>query len=111
MMDLSKLPSEAIHNRIALPNDSVVYFVTGPDYVPLYIGESVRLKNRWEAHAKKAPAVALGADRILWLQVDGYDERLALEDRLIRLYDPVLNLKHRPRKPRKRQPAPPAPRP
>jgi len=114
-MNLRSLNYVSIHRRVDLPNASAIYFITGPDYVPLYIGESVRIRNRWEAHSKKHPAIALGADRIIWVRIP-QDRRVRIERWLIRMYQPVLNTMdtprdrrlshHRRRGPKPRKPTP-----
>jgi excinuclease UvrABC nuclease subunit len=95
-MNLTSLPFVSIHRRVELPNASAVYFITGPDYVPLYIGESSGLKSRWQAHSKKHPAIALGADRIVWVRIRP-DRRVKIERWLIQMYQPPLNTAGTPR--------------
>jgi excinuclease UvrABC nuclease subunit len=88
--DIAALPFVSIDRCVDLPNDSAVYFITGPDFVPLYIGESVRMKNRLTGHPTKAVAKTLGADRVAWLLVPK-ERRIQVELEFIRLHLPPLN--------------------
>lgn len=118
-MNLRSLPFVPINQEGGFSGASAVYFITGPDYVPLYIGESSCLKYRWSGHPKKQAALALGADRMLWVRIKP-DRRIRIEKWLIGLYQPILNTAGTPRdhrlrahrrrgpKPRTRPPSRPA---
>lgn len=95
-MNLESLPSAPILQKGALPGVSAVYFLTGPDYVPLYIGEASSLKYRWPGHPKKLPATAMGADRIVWVKIKP-ERRIKIERWLIGLFQPPLNTAGTPR--------------
>lgn len=95
-MNLRSLPSVPIEQEGGFTGASVVYFITGADYVPLYIGESSCLKYRWSSHPKKQAAIALGADRMLWVRIKP-KRRIRIEKWLIGLFQPVLNTAGTPR--------------
>lgn len=100
-MDITALPHVSIHRRVDLPNISAIYFVLDEDCRPLYIGQSHLMRNRWEAHVKKAAAIEMGGWRIAWTAVPE-DQLSTVERQMIELFDPPLNVRCRPRKPPER---------
>lgn len=89
-VEVSALPFVTFGQRAGMPNDPAIYFILGERDEVLYVGRSVRLRQRWEAHPQKMPAAALGARRVAWHLVDEaalVDAELAM----IRQFRPPLN--------------------
>ena len=96
--DIKNLPSLPFIDKRLLPNKAAVYFIIQETGEILYIGASVRLKQRWEAHLKARIAEEMGATRVAWMLVP--DAMLdQVEALMIRHYLPALNVRRKPRKP------------
>lgn len=63
-------------------------------WVPIYIGQADSFRNRIPQHEQWNPAVRLGATRIHALVV-GQQQRDVIEQQLIQLYQPRLNVQHK----------------
>lgn len=95
-VDLQDMPSLPFEEKRFLPNKAAVYFIIRDDGEVLYIGSTVRLKQRWEAHLQARKAAALGATRVAWMLVPQAMTE-AVESAMIRHYLPILNTRRKPR--------------
>ncbi|MEO0684746.1 MAG: GIY-YIG nuclease family protein [Cyanobacteria bacterium J06649_11] len=85
------LPSIPLLERTQLPNCSAIYFVMQDECV-LYIGRTINLAQRWEAHHKWDQLVARGTPvKIAWLECRDESLLTQIETALIRQFAPELN--------------------
>lgn len=107
MINLSELPWLSFAQVKQLPKIPAIYLCLTPANIPVYIGETSNLYNRWakDSHDKKRKCLECGCDRIAWLAPvpEIRFHRLPIERELIKLHRPILNMqvwnglrKHRP---------------
>jgi len=89
-IDLAALPSLPLDERRDLPDETAIYFVLAGDIV-LYIGQSVSLRQRWDAHHRLKQLNEYGGCRIAWMQVDNTGLLDDIERACIAHFNPVLN--------------------
>lgn len=114
ILELSRLPSVPLAQRIHLPQCSGIYFVLDANDRVLYIGQATNLLTRWQGQGhhrieqlarlnKKSPV------RIAWLDCSAGSNLLtAMETHYIASYNPLLNRTQVP--PKKITPSEVAPR-
>jgi len=90
-MDIAALPAIPFERRLDLPRRPAVYIVTGASDDVLYVGQARSLRDRWRSHHLLADLAVQSGVRIAWIERPDQDERLILEDDLIRTYRPILN--------------------
>ncbi|MGL4618718.1 MAG: GIY-YIG nuclease family protein [Chroococcidiopsis sp.] len=88
IIDLKKLPSVPLTERLSLPKISAVYFVLKGSSV-LYIGQSANLFRRWQNHVLVKQLTA-SSIRIAWLKCSK-SKLLSTETILISKFVPKLN--------------------
>jgi len=87
MSEIHKLPYKLKSEN--LPEVAAVYFIVN-DLVPIYIGQSVNIRNRIKAHARILDVYS--KLRIYYLEIQDNSERYRLESELISTFKPCLNV-------------------
>lgn len=91
-LDIAALPSLPLSDRASLPKVSAVYFVL-EERVVIYVGSTENLSKRWKAHNKlKQLEARLGELRIAWLEVKAASIVTAIENAMIKLFEPEFNI-------------------
>jgi excinuclease UvrABC nuclease subunit len=72
------------------PNAEGIYAIWRDDEV-LYVGTSLRLRERLNSHPLAAAAMNYGATHVTWMLTRGREERFDMEGYLISKYRPVFN--------------------
>lgn len=94
-VDPFDLPSVLVEEIRQLPKTSGIYFVLAGDEV-LYIGQSISIHQRWQAHERMKDLEAYNQVRIAWL-VTEYEELAEIEKAYIAQFKPSLNSMSVPR--------------
>lgn len=84
------LPSVPLDERSQLPSTACVYFCLSESDEVLYIGKTTNLRQRWMAHHRYAELEEIGNIHLAWLQCSANDLEI-LEDKLIKILEPLLN--------------------
>jgi|GEM_PF-2501220 excinuclease UvrABC nuclease subunit len=87
MTEVHKLPYKLQSEN--LPEVAAVYFIVN-DLVPIYIGQSVNIRNRMKQHSRIMDTY--NRLRIYYLEIQDNSERFRLESELISEFKPCLNV-------------------
>ena len=92
LIDIATLPSIDLSDRKHLPGVSAVYFVI-EEGVVIYVGASENLLRRWRSHNKLEQLEGRpGQIKIAWLECPAASIVTTIEDAMIKLFQPELNL-------------------
>lgn len=87
----ASLPSLPLTDRRSLPELLCIYFAIDSQGAIQYIGRSVNLQRRWKAHQRCTELEAMGQVNVAWLEVSDATLLHAIEQALIKWFDPPLN--------------------
>lgn len=91
-VEIARLPSLPLAERLTLPREPAIYFVLGQDNEVLYIGKAACLLTRWKGrHHRKIQVETIPGVRIAWLSVSDASLLLEIEAALIAYFSPPLN--------------------
>lgn len=87
------LPSVTLEERSSLPEIAGIYFVLSGTTTILYIGKSVHLQRRWQAHHRFYQLRSFDGVRIAWLALAQLteEELTSREEAYIDHFQPFLN--------------------
>lgn len=92
-LDLSRLPSVPLSQKANLDRHSAIYFALDSNNKVWYVGRAINLFIRWRKHHRFAQLCEINRTnpvRLAWWECNPEQLKQA-EDRLIKVYKPVLN--------------------
>jgi Arc/MetJ-type ribon-helix-helix transcriptional regulator len=92
-INICSLPSISFQERQNLPSIPAIYFVVSSEEDLLYIGQTMNLQKRWEAHHRTKQLESFSHVRICWLSLPNTtsEELLKLEYACILHFEPLIN--------------------
>ncbi len=91
-INIHSLPSLKIPERYNLPEIGAVYFVLSENNDVEYIGKAKNLRKRWRSHECCMNLDSPKTCRVSWIAIDGENERIEFERRLIHKFNPKNNV-------------------
>ena len=88
-ISLAMLPSTPIASLEYLPNIPGVYFVVDSQGSVLYVGRSIKMRNRLKSHHRKDKFDAVEGAKVAYLVVEA-SLLEAVEEEMINHFDPLL---------------------